>query len=51
MVNMKQILKVVTKFAGPVLAGVMTVASEIESDNLKKTVKDLAARVAELEKN
>ena len=36
------------KYAGPVLAGVMTIASEIESQKLKNTVKVLGKEVAEL---
>lgn len=50
MVNVKTILKVAGKFVGPVVAGVMTVMTEIEDHKLKDTVKDLAKRVAELEK-
>lgn len=36
------------KYAGPIIAGVMTVASEIESQKLKDTVKVLGKEVAEL---
>lgn len=50
MVNVVKVLKVAGKFVGPVVAGVMTVMTEIESQKLKDTVKDLAKKVAELEK-
>lgn len=50
MVNIKSILKIGVKFIGPAIAGAMTVMSELEDHKLKETVKELAARVAELEK-
>ena len=45
-----KVAKVSVKYAGPLLAGAITVVSEIESMQLKNTVKELAKRVAELEK-
>lgn len=49
MANFKTVIKIVGKFVGPVVAGVMTVASEIENHKLKETVAELVTKVSKLE--
>ena len=51
MINMnavKVVAKAGVKYIGPVIAGVMTIASEVEAQKLKDTVKVLGKEVAEL---
>lgn len=51
MINMntvKTVAKAGVKYIGPVVAGVATIASEIEAQKLKDTVKVLGQEVAEL---
>lgn len=52
MINMntvKFVAKTGVKYIGPVIAGVMTIASEIEAQQLKNTVKELGKKVTEME--
>lgn len=51
MINMntvKVVAKAGVKYIGPVVAGIATIASEIEAQKLKDTVKVLGQEVAEL---
>ena len=44
------VLKKGLKYVGPVVTGVFTIMTEIEDQKLKRTVKELAKKVSDLEK-
>lgn len=51
-INLGTVAKVAkngVKYIGPICAGVVTIASEIDKQKLQETVKDLTKRVTEME--
>lgn len=48
-VNVGKVIKVVGKFAMPVVTGIMAFATEMDNQTLRNTVKGLTKRVTELE--
>lgn len=48
--KVKTVLKVASKYVMPVVAGIATIAGEIENAKLRDTVAELSKKVAKLEK-
>ena len=49
MVDLSKVAKLAGRLAVPVFSGIMTMVSELESQKQKQVIKELVAKVAELE--